>query len=380
MHAENSADAPPGSFVSTEGATLTPAQRRAGLAAIVLLALAGLWTVRGFLPALGWGTVLAVSVWPWYQRQCACWAGPRGLARRLVLPAAVSLAVALAFILPLVMVVSAIAHDSAGFTQWLDYVRTTGIPAPAMLAQLPMGGRIVAWWQNSIGQPGALGQLTRSPGAVLRFDEGGRVLSAVGRRVITIVFALLVLFFLLRDGERVATALRVGSRRAFGPAGEHVAGQIATAIRGTVNGLVVVGLGEGAILGLAYAVAGVPHPALFGLLTALLSVVPLGSVLAIIAAGGLLFAEGAIGGALGVIGLGAVVVFVADHFIRPVLIGEATRLPFLWVLLGILGGIEGWGLIGVVLGPALIAALMLLWREWIGAQPGPLNPPLVDAP
>ena len=72
--------------------------------------------------------------------------------------------------------------------------------------------------------------------------------------------------------------------------------------------------------------------------------------------------------------VGAVVVFIADHFVRPVLIGEATRLPFLWVLLGILGGIEAWGLIGLVLGPALMAGLMLLWREWTGAQEGPLNP------
>ena len=111
------------------------------------------------------------------------------------------------------------------------------------------------------------------------------------------------------------------------------------------------------------------------LLTALLSVVPLGSALAFLAAAAVLGAEGAYGAAIAVAVIGTVVVFVADHFVRPVLIGGATRLPFLWVLFGILGGIEAWGLIGLVLGPALIAALMLLWREWIGAEPGPLNPP-----
>jgi predicted PurR-regulated permease PerM len=62
--------------------------------------------------------------------------------------------------------------------------------------------------------------------------------------------------------------------------------------------------------------------------------------------------------------LGFVVTFVADHFIRPTLIGSATRLPFLWVLLGILGGVETWGLLGLFLGPAIMAALMLLWRDW----------------
>jgi predicted PurR-regulated permease PerM len=57
--------------------------------------------------------------------------------------------------------------------------------------------------------------------------------------------------------------------------------------------------------------------------------------------------------------------FATDHFVRPVLIGGATKLPFLWVLLGILGGLEVWGLLGLFLGPAIMAALMLLWRDWV---------------
>ena len=75
-----------------------------------------------------------------------------------------------------------------------------------------------------------------------------------------------------------------------------------------------------------------------------------------------------------VVGLGAVTTFVADHFFRPVLIGGATRLPFVWVLLGILGGVGAWGLVGLFLGPAILAALILLWREWVGSQKGPINP------
>jgi predicted PurR-regulated permease PerM len=68
------------------------------------------------------------------------------------------------------------------------------------------------------------------------------------------------------------------------------------------------------------------------------------------------------------LGIGAVVVFVADHFVRPVLIGGSAKLPFLWVLLGILGGLEGFGLVGLFLGPAIMAALLTLWREWVAAS------------
>jgi predicted PurR-regulated permease PerM len=64
---------------------------------------------------------------------------------------------------------------------------------------------------------------------------------------------------------------------------------------------------------------------------------------------------------------GSVVVFVADHFIRPILIGGSARLPFLWVLLGLLGGLETLGFIGLFLGPAIMAALIALWREWTEA-------------
>ena len=143
---------------------------------------------------------------------------------------------------------------------------------------------------------------------------------------------------------------------------------------GTVNGLVLVGLGEGVILGVAYAVAGVPHPTLFGLLTALLAMVPFGAPLAFIVAALVLAGSSKLIAAAVIVGLGFIVSFAADHFVRPVLIGGATRLPFIWVLLGILGGVESWGLVGLFMGPAIMAALVLLWREWIGAQRGPLNP------
>ena len=192
-------------------------------------------------------------------------------------------------------------------------------------------------------------------------------------------FMLLALLFLLRDIRAVIEGLRIGSRRAFGAAGESVGRQLVDAVQGTVNGLVFVGLGEGVLLGIAYLVAGVPHPTLFGLLTALLAMVPFGAAVAFGAAALALLATGSTVAAIVIVVLGIAVTFVADHFVRPVLIEGATRLPFLWVLLGILGGVEAWGLIGLVMGPAIMAALMLLWREWIGAQRGPINPPVASA-
>ena len=136
------------------------------------------------------------------------------------------------------------------------------------------------------------------------------------------------------------------------------------AVLATVNGLVLVGLGEGALLGVAYIAAGLPHPVSIAALTGVLAVIPFGAPVAFGAAALYLAAAGSAVAGAAVFCFGLVVVFVADHFIRPVIIGGAARLPFLWVLLGILGGLESFGIIGLFLGPAIMAALISVWRDW----------------
>jgi len=130
---------------------------------------------------------------------------------------------------------------------------------------------------------------------------------------------------------------------------------------------VLVGLAEGAALGFAYAIAGVSHPVLFGFATALLATVPFGATTVVVIACITLIIQSRITAAVLLFVFASVVVFVADHFVRPALIGASTRLPFLWVLLGIFGGLETFGLIGLFVGPAIMAAVIAIWRE--GAKP-----------
>lgn len=351
-------------------------QRIMAIAAVGAMALAGLWTLRLFLPAIGWAVIFAVSLWPSYERLVARWPGHG----RVLLPALAAGLVTLVFVVPLVMVGTAIAHDSASVLLWIQDAQANGLPAPDFLLHLPYGEHLRDWWNSTLSQPGGLVRIaTRGQdGHAAMFNTGEKLLGAVLHRLLLVVFMLLILFFLLRDGERLSHAMYVATRRGFGPAGEKVFEQVTQAVRGTVNGLVVVGFGEGVLIGVAYVLAGVPHAALLALLTALVAAIPLGAVIAYLLAAAIMAATGAVGWAIAIAVWGSVVVFVADHFVRPVLIGGSTRLPFMLVLLGIVGGIETWGLIGLVLGPALMAALMLLWREWVGEQPGPLAPKAAD--
>jgi predicted PurR-regulated permease PerM len=141
--------------------------------------------------------------------------------------------------------------------------------------------------------------------------------------------------------------------------------QVVQSVRGTIDGLVLVGIGEGAVMAVAYLALGVPHPLLLGAATAIAAMIPFGAALMFEIAALALLTQDFLTGAILVNVIGFAVVGVADHFVRPVLIGGATRLPFLWVLIGILGGVETLGLLGLFVGPATMAVLVMLWREYV---------------
>src|SRR5262249_37713796 len=151
-------------------------------------------------------------------------------------------------------------------------------------------------------------------------------------------FTLLALFFLYRDGPQLIEESKSLANRWFGPRVRRIGVDAVHAVRATVNGLVLVGLAEGAVLGFAYVAAGLPHPVLFALAAGVLAAVRFGAPVISAIASLVLLAQSQATAAILVFAFGCVVVFVADHFIRPILIGGAARIPFLWVLLGIFGG------------------------------------------
>jgi predicted PurR-regulated permease PerM len=159
--------------------------------------------------------------------------------------------------------------------------------------------------------------------------------------------------------------------RILGDPGERLASKMVGAVRGTVNGTVLVAFAEGLLIGIAYLLAGVPSPVLFTLLTIAFAMVPFGAWAAFsIATVVLLISDGNLWPALGVFGWGAAIMLAGDHFVWPTLVGNAARLPFLVALIGIFGGLQVFGLIGLFVGPVIMAALLTIWREWLGRGDG----------
>jgi predicted PurR-regulated permease PerM len=356
-----------------EPAPTASSQRIARIVLAAALVLLGLWILRRVLPALAWATILAIALWPLYWRLLRAVPERR---QRVLAPLAITSLVGLVLIVPLVYAAIEVARESGSLVQYLGELRHSGVPMPSWLPRLPgLGHQAADWWQANLSDPQTmkelLGRIYTNIPAKSASELGGEIV----HRLIIFGFTLLTLFFLFREGAALSLQLLALSHRMLGPSGERVARHMIAAVHGTVTGLVLVGLAEGVLLGVAYAFAGLPHAVSIAALTGVLAVIPFGAPVAFCAAGLYLFARGSTAAAAAVVGFGFLVVFVADHFVRPFLIGGAARLPFLWVLLGILGGLETFGLLGLFLGPVVMAALISLWREWTQApqtsdQPG----------
>ena len=343
------------------------------------LGLLGLWILRPFLPALAWAAIFAVAVWPLYERLVRQSAGRR--APQVLAPLVASLLIGLIFIVPLLWVAVAVLRETTGIVQYLTAAQRNGIPVPQWLVQLPgLGHPLAEWWRDNLADPEAardlLGRIYAHVPAGSARHFGGEIV----HRLTLFAFTLVTLFFLFRDGTALSRQLVGLSDRLLGPGGERISRHMIAAVHGTVNGLVLVGLAEGVLLGVAYAVARLPHAVSIAALTGVLAVIPFGAPIAFGAAALYLVAVGSTVAAAAVFGFGLVVVFVADHLVRPVLIGGAARLPFLWVLLGILGGLETFGFLGLFLGPVTMAALMSLWRDWTQTLPAAGLPPPDNRP
>jgi predicted PurR-regulated permease PerM len=340
-------------------AVTSQAVARIAMAAVLIAV--GLWILHDFFPALAWAVVLAIALWPSYQgllrvlpRRGAGVAGP------LVATTTVTVVV----IAPLVLLGLAVARESDVVIGFVGQARHYGVAVPDWIEHLPLVGPTLAqWWQENLGDPAVAEELIGRN--VRALTESAREYGGeIAHRIALLLFTLLTLFFLFRDGNALTARLRALSDRLIGQRGEEIGRHMIAAVHGTVNGLVLVGLAEGILLGLAYFAVGLPNPASIGALTGVAAVIPFAAPVVYIVAALYLFAVGNNFGGIVILIFGSVLLFVADHVVRPALIGGATRLPFLLVLFGILGGLETMGFLGLFLGPAVMAALVALWREW----------------
>ncbi len=314
-----------------------------------------------FLVPLAWAGIIAIATWPLYKRL------DNFLGHRKTLVATILTAIfIMVVVIPLLWLTKLAVQEIRTGVNYLLTANIDGLPTPAWINNIPgFGDYFSALWQEYLGKPQGLTEF---------FAIGSKSLKAVGdfakiiglqvaHRTIIFGFAIVSLFFFYRDGEILAKQIKILGRFLLRSRWKLYSEQLPVAIKATVNGLVLVGISVGLILGVCYAIAGVPFAALFGLFTAVLAMIPFGAPVVFSIVALILLIQGHFISALVIMIIGCIVMFVADHLIRPVMIGGATRMHFLAVLFGILGGVETLGLVGLFIGPVIMVLFTTLWHE-----------------
>jgi predicted PurR-regulated permease PerM len=348
---------------------LTHFQISATVVAGFAIALSVVFVLGRIFPAILWAGVLAIALWPTYLRIRNWHQGPGW--RRIGAPATFTLLIAVVIAAPIGFAVFEGIREVQSLMMSINDARLHGVLIPPSLGHFPwLGPRLSGWWQTHLSLP--------RDAQILFHDVGPSQLMGLTRNIgpellhrgLLFFVTLATLFFLFRDGEILSRHLIRLGERAFGPRSTPIAHHLVDAVHATVDGLVLVGLVEGAVIGVGYIIAGLPHAVSFSIVTGILAAIPFGAPLTFCVAATVLIMTGKTWAAVSVLGFGFLVVFIADHFVRPIVIGGSARIPFLLVLIGILGGLSSLGLVGLFVGPALMAMLVAIWRDVAGSDSG----------
>jgi predicted PurR-regulated permease PerM len=320
------------------------------------------WSVvRPFVVPIIWAAILAYVTWPLLGRLRRLLRGRRTLAALLM-----TLILAASFVLPALWLALLLRTEMAN-----AYAAIAGLlsKGPYVLPDAMAGIPLLGGWLQDL-----LDELTRDPAGVraqlahwveARADESLAVIGGVGRNAAKLAFALITVFFFYRDGEKVLDQAQLVLHRFLGERVDPYLSAVGSMTQAVVWGLVLTALAQGLVAGLGYWWFGVAAPVLLGAITALVALIPFGTPFVWGSIGVWLIADGRLFEGVGLLLWGTLVVSWVDNLVRPLVISNQTRIPFLLVMFGVLGGLAAFGLVGLFLGPVILAVVMAVWREWI---------------
>ncbi len=337
-----------------------PIRRTVAFGFLVMIFGFTLWVLSPFFTALAWAGIFAYVTWPVYRRL------NRRLHHRSSLAALLMTAgVALTLLVPLAWALVTVAGDLASASTTVRSIIAHGMPPlPPAVQEWPGGDWLSAQYRNVQANPEWLRARIEAIGladpAIWKAVAGG-----LGRNLAKFALAVFALFFLYQHGESVLAQFGRIASHWLGEAARGYLRAAGTTVHAVVFGIVLTALAQGTLAGLGYWFAGIGSPALWGAVTALVSLIPFAGPLVWIALTLGLLAQGETGTAIGLALWCALVVSSVDNLVRPLAISGPTRIPFLLVFLSVLGGINAFGLIGLFVGPVLLAVSLAIWREWL---------------
>ena len=339
----------PQTFLARVGALLLSA----GLLYLVWRIVQPLWQ-----PLL-WAILLGALLAPLNSRLAVRLGGRPKLASTIT-----TIGVVLLLLLPIIAIGGAVASEAA---QLLKRIDTSSLSAASLdLSQVPVLAAPLRWLESTagIGLNQIQAWVVTAAKHLLEIvaSSGGSVfLGAIGT-IVSFILMLFVLFFVLRDGPRFAarTVRMLPIEPALrGKLWQH----LIEVTRAVFMGIGLTALVQGILLGIGFAIAGVPSALVFGVLGVLFALVPMvGTAIVWIPAVLWLLAQGQPYFALFMLVWGVIVVGGVDNFLRPMLISGRAEVPTLAVFIGVMGGLSAFGFIGLFLGPIVLGLVVALLR------------------
>lgn len=340
---------------------------RVFLSVVLLAVLLGgsLWLLRPFILPTVWATMIVIPTWPWLKWLQKRFGGRRG-------PAVVVLASGLLLLLlvPLGLVVFGVISNSEEISKWVESLATWQMPpAPAFLGKVPMvGGKLLDAWSAAVaGGPGYLtGRLSPyvSEAAHWLLTSAG----SVGRMAVEFIITVVVAAILYAGGEDAVKGIKRFATRLMGQRGDEIVTLCGAAIRGVALGVVVTAIVQALAAGLGLAIAGIPYSGALTALCLVLCIAQLGPVPVMALA--VIWTYYDRGSAWGT-GLLVWSIFVGtiNNFLQPMLIRRGADLPMLLIFAGVIGGLLSFGIVGIFVGPVLLAVVYTLLGHWVEEEP-----------
>lgn len=326
--------------------------------AIVVLSL---FIIHKFIAPMLWAAMIAISTFPLYQRFEKKFGSYKNTSALLF-----TVIVSLFIVLPISWLATLLVKEFHHFTTYLIHLNTHGQEVPSWINKLPWFKKeLTNVWEKYLAKPGSIKDMLMHWGGAL--TPAGYYVKIIGtslaHRSVQLGFSLLSLFFFYRDGEVLSRQIDAVGEYCLSHRWHRFSQHLPQALRSIVNGTIVVGMGVGILLGVGYWILGLSAPALAGFITAIAAMVPFVAPIVFGSVALMFLVQSAFISSIAILVWGSLVMFFADHFVKPLLIGGAVRLPFLAVLFGILGGVETLGLLGLFIGPIVMVLFVTLWQE-----------------
>ncbi len=310
-----------------------------------------------------WAAILAYVSWPLHIRVS------RMIRRRQTAAAMITtLLVSLIIVVPIIWLIMVLQSELlAGWGQVQSLLARK--PAlPTAVRDLPIVGAWVAErWAELLADPNVLKKgmqtwVTQSA------DEVSGVVGGVGRNAAKLFIALFAMFFFLRDGARFFVQMRSVLEGMLGPATRNYLKAIGDTTQAVVYALVLAALAQGLVAGIGYAIAGFDAPIFLGAITALVALIPFATPLMWSSLSIWLIVSGNVGAGVFLLIWGTALVSTVDNVVRPLVISNHTTMPLILVVFGVLGGVLAFGLVGLFIGPVILAVSLAIWREWLAQR------------